>query len=57
MQAALATGHAVPGVTQTILTEDLVVDQGPLVSPVVMIAGGLAVAILFIVTIIFKLKS
>jgi hypothetical protein len=57
MEAALATGQAVPGVTQTILTEDIVVDQGPLVSPVVMIAGGLAVAILFIVTLIFKLKS
>jgi len=55
--AALASGKAVPSVTETMLAPDLVVEQGPLISPVVAIGGGLAVAALFIITIIFKLKS
>ena len=55
--AALASGRAVPGMMKTMLAPELVVDRGPLISPVVMMAGGLAVAALFIVTIIIKLKS
>jgi hypothetical protein len=57
VQAALASGRAVPGYMDTMLAPELVVDQGPLVSPIMMMAGGLAVAALFIVTIIIKLKS
>jgi hypothetical protein len=56
-QAALDSGRAVPGYMDTMLAPELVVDRGPLVSPVIMMAGGLAVAALFIVTIILKLKS
>lgn len=57
MQAALSSGVAVPNIPDTMLAPELIVDRGPLVSPVVMLAGGLAVAALFIVTIVIKLKS
>jgi hypothetical protein len=54
---ALASGRAVPGVPETILADELMVDRGPLISPVLLIGGGLAIAALFIVTIVIKLKS
>ncbi len=61
LQAALlkseTTGQAIPGVTETILVDDFIADREPLVSPTVMIAGILAVVILFGVTITIKLMK
>jgi hypothetical protein len=57
MAHSQATGRAVPGMTSTMLTEDIVIDQGPLLSPVLLVGGGLVVAIIFGVTIFLKLKS
>ncbi len=61
VQAALLqsqqTGQAVPGVTQTILTDEVLLEREPLVSPILLLGGGLVMALLFVVTIIFKLRS
>jgi len=56
-QALMAQGRVVAGRAESMLAPELVIDQGPLISPTVMIAGGLAVAALFIVTIVIKIKS
>ena len=61
VQAALLqsqqTGQAVPGVTQTILTDEVLLEREPLVSPILLLGGGLVMALLFVVTIIFKVKN
>lgn len=56
-QALMAQGKVVVGRPESMLAPELVIDRGPLISPTIMIAGGLAVAALFIVTIVIKLKS
>jgi len=56
-QALMAQGKVVAGRAESMLAPELVIDQGPLISPTVMMVGGLAVAALFIVTIVIKLKS
>lgn len=55
--ALIAQGKVVPGRAESMLAPALDVDQGPLISPTIMIVGGLAVAALFAVTIVIKLKS
>jgi len=55
--ALMAQGRVVAGRAESMLAPELIIDQGPLISPTIMIAGGLAVAALFIVTIVIKIKS
>ena len=56
-QALMAQGQVVAGRAESMLAPELVIDQGPLISPTLMMAGGVAVAALFVVTIIIKLKN
>ena len=56
-KALMAQGQVVAGRAESMLAPELVIDQGPLISPTLMMAGGVAVAALFVVTIIIKLKN
>jgi len=52
---AQASGRALPGVPEMILAPDIQIDRTPLISSRLMMIGGVLIALLFIITMVFKL--